>query len=678
MKKRMFSFSLLFFTSHVGAMLPSFHESFENAAAYSRENRLVVSTGAVSAEWICTDNGLALTELTDKSGKAWQFSPGTGSDWYIPGVTEGVARLKLLSAREHDDEGFTTKHLEVVVEFSYPKTKTSVQYRIWAYPDAFGIRTQLWLKARQGFRIPEDQPEGTLLRLSTDVSGHTRRAAIYSKYNSARGNRYEQFPMMREMVNQGAISTTEVYDKAALLVMESSAGSLILVKEAPVVDSAVRIDKRYQHVAWKPYRTGGFKVSADAVFVTGAGITASDLESQWLQAWATWIVLAKPGIDAAQLAVKRFDRKRFPFHWKHEWYIGANNWGSTPNPYLGQISSMESSILVEIKAAGEMGIEMVQIDDGWQKEKTSQLDPSVYPEGWKNVKTLAEEKGVKLGLWMGWAQQVSTPYLIKELNAGGFNAVKLDFYNVSTYQGVQRLRDIARQIHTQVEQPLIINWDITGVQAKDQGFFYGREYGNLWLENQKQHLPDHTLYRPWRVLRDVWEVSHYVNLDQIQIAIQNPDREYEGNSDASEHSQGYCVAIGLMGSPNFFQELKYLKPHARTEIKGLLNIYKKVRPQMAEGIVYPIGHRPDNAQWTGFQNYNENTGISYLMIFRERLNKNSSAKLPLCFYQSQSRLHLTDLISGKTRDVILDNRSQIEFFIPETPGFQFLEVLPKK
>lgn len=665
------------------AELPVLESSYGKAGIRTKDRHLYVWTGKCFAIWKLTDAGLSLAKIGSEPGNNWTFETSNEADWNFPGISIGPAELVSLTASENDDEGFTNKHLETIAEFYYPQAKSHLQYRIWTYPEAPGLRVQVWLKADRGFQSPKNTPEATLLALSTDTSLLERRIATYSKFNSSRSGRYEQFPMMKEETSSGTVVATERFAKAALLQLVAKHGALALVKEAPAIDSPVRADmktrKRMEKIGWSPYRIGGFGVSANQVAVTGAGIAAGDIvENQWRQAYATWLILSEPSNHQLQLAVKRFDRCRFPFDWKRDWYIGANNWGSTSNAKLGQISSKEPSILQEIKAAAEMGIELVQIDDGWQQgTHTSKLDPEAYPQGWSNVLSLAKANSIHLGLWQGWVQKVSIPRLVHELNAGEFRAVKLDFYNTSTFNKLQELRDIARQINHSVEHAITINWDTTGTQSKDQGFFYGREYGNLWPENQKQHQPDHTLYRPWRVLRDAWELSHYVNLDQVQLPIQNPDRDFEAPSDASLHSQSYCTAITLMGSPNFFQELKYQTVDARREIRKLLDVYKLVRPQMAQGIVYPIGNRPDNASWTGFQNYDEATGRSYLLIFRERLNRDATKELQLNFYRPETQFEVEDLLSGHTYKTKLDKKHRIEIGISKAAGFAFLKCEPE-
>ena len=65
------------------------------------------------------------------------------------------AKMISLVARKNNDEEFTSEHLEVIAEIGYPDSGVTLQYRIWAYPGAPGIRTQLWVKGS-----PTDSTEG--------------------------------------------------------------------------------------------------------------------------------------------------------------------------------------------------------------------------------------------------------------------------------------------------------------------------------------------------------------------------------------------------------------------------------------------------------------------------------------------------------------------------------------
>ncbi|MCG8451501.1 MAG: hypothetical protein MI725_18195, partial [Pirellulales bacterium] len=195
--------------SSASAELPELEHFLGKASAHAIGTQLQVATGKCSATWRLTEAGLALVRIGSEAENNWAFDFGKEADWNIPGISTGPAELISLTARENDDEGFTNKHIEIIAEFHYEQTKINLQYRIWAYPEAPGLRVQVWLKAGHGFQPPKNMPEATLLALSTDTSLLKRRVATYSKFNSSRSGRYEQFPMMKEETSSGPVVATE-------------------------------------------------------------------------------------------------------------------------------------------------------------------------------------------------------------------------------------------------------------------------------------------------------------------------------------------------------------------------------------------------------------------------------------------------------------------------------------
>ena len=59
------------------------------------------------------------------------------------------------------------------------------------------------------------------------------------------------------------------------------------------------------------------------------------------------------------------------------------------------------------------------------------------------------------------------------------------------------------------------------------------------------------------MLRDLWQLSRYINVRKIQGSVQNIDRVNQQLSDAPLHTHDYCVAITLMSTPLFFQQTVY-------------------------------------------------------------------------------------------------------------------------
>jgi hypothetical protein len=146
------------------------------------------------------------------------------------------------------------------------------------------------------------------------------------------------------------------------------------------------------------------------------------------------------------------------------------------------------------------------------------------------------------------------------------------------------------------------------------------------------------------------------------------DRE---RSNAHEHRHDYCVAITLMGSPIFFQETQYYDEAARKQIRPLLAVYKQHRKAMFRGMVFPIGDRPGDASWTGFQCHIAGEKAGYVTVFRELHNGEPRARIALNFLAGRS-LRLTHLCSGATRSVKVRRDGTVAFRLPRPASFQFL------
>ena len=92
---------------------------------------------------------------------------------------------------------------------------------------------------------------------------------------------------------------------------------------------------------------------------------------------------------------------------------------------------------------------------------------------------------------------------------------------------------------------------------------------------------------------------------------------------------------------------------------------------MYRGNVFPIGDKPDDASWAGFQNHDPATGAGYLMVFRELRATEYKKPIPLRFV-ADTRIRLTDLRTDSERTVAVPPDGKVWFEISSSPGFQFL------
>jgi hypothetical protein len=336
-------------------------------------------------------------------------------------------------------------------------------------------------------------------------------------------------------------------------------------------------------------------------------------------------------------------------------------------------------VLRELESCADLGIDLLQIDDGWQCEPGSKKPFEVdwtpnrtrFPDGWRVVRATAERLGVALGLWQPWWVPVDS--IMKNFEAGGFRRFKLDFMGLFNADQVETACDKARDLLARTGCG--INWDATEVHAR-MGYFFGRDTGNIYLANRpsrtaEQRKGRHVAYIPHLMLRDAWHLARYMNLNQVQITVQNPACVDPDFSNAHLHTDEYCFAIAIMGVPIFFQETHLYAEKARLKLRPIVALYKRHRARLFEGFVEPLGHEPDDASWTGFHNAHPSGEQGYLTIFREIGNGQSDMRLDVPALAGK-RLRLTDLMSGADREPVVQDGGSLPFRIDRPGGFLFL------
>ncbi|WP_372774711.1 hypothetical protein [Mangrovibacterium sp.] len=470
-------------------------------------------------------------------------------------------------------------------------------------------------------------------------------------YNDTQHRNTPETPLLKEEEITGSIAKTEKINWASILMVSDQNEGLALVKES------------HKCVNQRGVETGDFLVSADGIENRGTSLYPKDLspdEYKWY--WSSWTVLYSGNQNDGRAAIKAFDRLRYPVNPELDIYTMANTWGSSRN----RLAAKEENVLREIDCQANLGIDIQQIDDGWQD--TNWL-PSTewYPTGWGNVVERAKAKNIKLGLW-GAAMPITPEALIYNYKHGGFVTYKLDFANLSTHDRIDEIIGKIRNFIQATEHKVRVNWDVTE-NAPRYGYFWAREYGSVFLENRKTDVPTNVVYVPHLVLRDLWHLSKYANLNKFQGSVQNVAMTDKTLSDAWQHSQAYATAIPLMSTPLFFQETQFLSADAVLQIKSILAAYKTFRNELYECFIYPIGNEPDNKSWSGFQAVHPQKRVGYLTLFRERNNNENSQSIQLLFLEKK-RLKITNLLTGNTFIIKTDNKGTAMFKIQKSGDFR--------
>jgi DUF1680 family protein len=644
------------------------------AVCTSTDSTLIINSGRIERTYRITSRGLCTVGLGLTEGRGQNIGASVGrasvagaagngmADWDM-GLNDN-AKLIYMRAEIADDSGFTAKHIAVTGEFVYADAGIKLRFVIWVYPGS-GIRTQIALKTVAGDGRPGAFPGQGQFPGKRQFPGQGQSDYIpvrlrdpsvtaFGYYNDTQHrNGDTTFILKEERLPPGA----PVDWASGLLIRQGTEGGFILVKES------------HKCVNQPGVATGSFETGPGGIGVTGLGLGAADLDAgSYRKCWADWIVPYAGDSTDALLALKEFDRLRYPVR-SSDLYIMANTWGDSENPTDGQHAAGEDNVLKEIASQADLGIDVQQIDDGWQGPGYTQWRPAadVYPQGWSKVKDFAAREKVKLGLWASWV--IPEADLEWNFDHGGFSYVKLDFSQLNTKARLDsfmnKVRSFVQYTHNQVR----INWDVTE-NAPRVGYFYAREFGNVWLENRKPVIPANAIYTPYRVLRDAWQVAKYVNLNKFQLPIQNMGRIDRQASNAYLYSDSYSAAIALMGSPMFFELTQFYPDTAREAVKRVVTAYKRERDDLFKGYVFPVGDMPDDSNWTGFQDVIPGGKEGYLLIFRELRNGKETADIRLRFIHDKY-LELTDLLSGTRKAVFVDKGGFARFTMEKPADFRF-------
>ena len=654
-----------------------------SATAWTEGDRLHVSTGELERTWRWTGAGLTTVGLRHvAAGREWAGSaPEAWADWSLPGCAAGGAatheggtcrpncnpavhaHLISLVAVADDDEGFTAGHLRVTAEVHYPEASTTVKLVIWAYPDAPGLRTQLWVKGRPCAPCTPGNAATTRVDL-VPVSPDGLRCVGIGYYNDAQHRNAPETPLLRrETVGFGET------DWASVFCVEDEYGGFAMVKES------------HKCVNQPGVNTGRFVFDARGLANTGWGLSPSDLvEGEYQWCWASWVVAYSGGEAERQLALKRFDRLRFPSRPERDMWTVVCTWGECDSARDGCNYAAQPAVLEEMHLTSAMGIDMLLIDCGWQLDPQSNSlfpdegegwrpHPATHPGGWSAILKCKRELGIRLGLW-GAAHRISLDDMVWNWRELEMEQFKIDFAMLRDYPSLSRLALQARQFMLQTGQRCIISWDTTE-KAPRVGYFWAREYGNVHFINRKPRRPSSVVYVPWLTLRDFWHLAHYQNLNKWQLTIQNPEVVDRDLSDAHLYSPEYCVATALMGTPLFMALPRHYSPRSRERIGRLLEIYGQHRRRMWDGIVFPLGDQPSNASWSGFHARCA-SGEGYLTVFRERLNRDDVGQVVLQGVRAGMPIRITDLLGDRTWTTVAAAGGAIRLEIQEPGGFLFL------
>ena len=332
----------------------------------------------------------------------------------------------------------------------------------------------------------------------------------------------------------------------------------------------------------------------------------------------------------------------------------SNTWGDGN----GFRRVCEEFVLKEIDTAARLGVDVVQIDDGWQFGSTAdpnrrdergrrvfaddfwQLDRSRFPRGMEYVSAYAAQRGVKLGLWFapetrdGYAcMDRDIEILRNAYDRWGIRYFKLDMYRIEDDLGSARFRKFLEAIHS-FGPDVALQLDVT--RRWRVNYIWARQYGTVFVENR---YAKKKTYFPHRTLKNLWLLAKYIPAANLQMELVNPQTcadHYDAGDEfaAFRYDIAYLFASVMLTNPLLWMELQELSPEHAAKLGDILLFWQQYRQLFRESDMAPIGEKPTGRSMTGF--YITHGRSHYALLFREVSRKAAGVFfLPAAFSQAE-------------------------------------------
>ena len=371
----------------------------------------------------------------------------------------------------------------------------------------------------------------------------------------------------------------------------------------------------------------------------------------------------------------------------------SNTWGDRSRD--ARIN--EAFILKEIEAGAKLGVDVIQVDDGWQKGRTInsaaprgkgvwngywatdpdfwQPDPQRFPHGLTPLVQTARAHGMKFGLWFGpdssggmanWERDANR--LLELHQKDGIDYFKIDSVKAVTPTTERQLHGFFDRVLRQSNGQVVFDLDVTAEIRP--GYFGLPHVGPIFVENR---YTDFHRYWPHQTLRNLWKLAHYVDPLRLRMELLNNRRNeplYANDPLAPVRYQADALfAITMFANPLGWFEISNLPGEYVQELAPLVATWKRERAQMFAGTLAPIGTAPDGVAWTGFASVAADHHSGYLLLFREN-NPRGEWQTGLPFF-ADGRYRLTPLAGEGTAELC---NGKLTAQIPQPLRYLWLKV----
>ncbi|OCT15124.1 hypothetical protein A8709_13520 [Paenibacillus pectinilyticus] len=664
-----------------------------------------VGNAAIERTWTLEERGPVSRSIYDKRNQVeWLSSYGEITMFQFPWLSPSAKLINAsVTASEDDDYGISKPYLKTDVDMTYDHggDRLSIRLTLKVYPGSPFIRHDYSVLAGDVDARNEIEAASSFVAwiqpdLKREISDTEDKLQLDDN-NRERGHvggdycdmlsiqhlhcRWacigfrDQTDTHNNLITEesGLLYVNELLHlRGNLLTLKSTlgAGGLLVMKEGPTPLGDLQPGS-------KDFHFHGKRLS-----VQGAGITQADLAAgETITSYGTMVGVYDGEIFSEHRLIYDYHRNLRHYKQDRDSFLMSNTWGDRSKD--GALH--EEFLLDELQAALNLGLTLLQIDDGWQKGVTCNsvnaapggglwshyysgdgqfwhVHPERFPNGLSPIVESAEVKGIQLGLWfspdssddyVNWEKDVATLLELHEEHR--IVAFKLDGIDIRSKLGETRLIMMMRQVVKATRGKVVFNIDTTAQTRL--GYLGQTQYGTIFLENR---YTDWGNYYPHWTLRNLWLLLPYVPADRLQMEYLNVERnqaKYADDPLAPFHSgQVYAFVVVAFTNPLAWMETTGLTASQSVALNRVIEAIKPHHPAILGGHVLPLGDEPSGASWTGLQSIvDEHNG--YLLIIREK-HMQSEYAMQLWGDEPASTLSLTEIIRMEEKDVVITNHGQ--------------------
>lgn len=316
----------------------------------------------------------------------------------------------------------------------------------------------------------------------------------------------------------------------------------------------------------------------------------------------------------------------------------SNTWGDRG----GREVVTEQFVRREIECAKQLGVDAVQVDDGWQNQAPNTYDEqgfrvfegdfwdvqsAAFPSGIESITPYAREHGVETGLWFAphsrndferYDRDIAI--LRRAYREWGFRYFKLDMLQLNSISQCKRAEEFFDEIlsfGTDVSVELDVTYD------RRLGYLASAPYGTLFVENRYSAWAN---YYPHSTLRNLWRLAEFIPTSKLQFELLNPTRftEKYATDDPLRpelYDIDYLFASVMVSNPLFWMEMQHLPSQETERLSAIVSIWKKWRNELVNADVRPIGEEPSGCALTGFAAETEDA--FHVILLREVTERNT-------------------------------------------------------